>query len=298
MDDLRVEQLEGSPVKRSLDRARLIQEGWDQGAILVADALSCARYAPPSEGRAPSPWAGAVIITHSCDVVNESYEDEPVVEVIPFEQLNRAARRELTAAQHPRELEIPDDVDGTTSIRLAIRDRVELDRARLLAAGHAPYARLGHSAVRVLIEWVRRRYDRPALPEAFARRVKHTKIRDALLERREHFGRLYIALDPWTEVGDDEPYEVGLRLILKPSAVRNMTQSRSELTVLLRRIVNQLANVEGVVLQGVHDWPDNPSKSPTAEQLVAVWDEIVRRPEQATLAEMLGYKPFNPEALD
>jgi hypothetical protein len=280
-----------------LDRQQLIEAGWEQGALLPPAALAYRRDTPVASRPADGEWEAAVIISHPCDVVSDSCDDEPTVEVLPFTRLHRPPARDRTGAQHPRELEIAAGQNGTETLQFVIHDHAKLDRARLLGEEFRPVGRLDRPDVRVLIEWVKRRYDRVVLPEAFARRVKHTKIRDALMERREHFGRLFIQLDPWDEVKDDEPYGVRLMLVLKPAATRDMEKSRPEIRVLLRKIVSALMLADQVLVDGLAGWPNSASKEPSHDQLLAAWDEIVRKPEEVTLVDIAGFRPFHPEAL-
>jgi hypothetical protein len=288
---------QGAQTSNQWNREVLIRESWDQGAILGASALCAA--ATTRGGRTADrvqdlPWTGAVVIGHGCDVINPSCELEPTLEVLPYNAVSRAANTECLFAQHPRLLEF---MRGEETWTFDIQDRLFLDRQRLLLRGEKPIGVLEAVERRVLVEWVRRRYDRVVLPESFAKRFAHKRVRDALFRKRDSFGRVLISLDPWAEVASGEdPYEVGLRIILRPGFSQLQMYTHRQVSDLLRALLSHLVNAPGVCVTGVDEWPA-PERQPTSLQVTSAWETIVRRPEQITIAELLGFHPFHAESL-
>jgi hypothetical protein len=162
--------------------------------------------------------AGAVgarllVVTQSCDLVHESYENEPVVEVFLCEDLGIEHQPDgnLTAGKSPRSLQVQLQVNGEARwIGLRSSGRALVPRHRLVDIDPDPSVVVTDHAVRTLQRWIVNRTVRAAFPDAFNARTRKAQRR--LEERLKKGGTdllgLYISLKPWEELPENQSYEI------------------------------------------------------------------------------------------
>ncbi len=183
--------------------------GWRQWSCVASADI------PWVLGEAPHGADGArlLVVTQSCDLVHESYENEPVVETFLCEPLGPDHKPDgnLTAGKNPRSLLIQIPIEGTDHwFRLHSNSRALMPRHRLAGIDPDPSVVVTDQAVRILQRWIINRAVRVAFPDAFNERTR--KARDKLESRLKKGGAsllgLYIKLTPWDELAGDQSYAV------------------------------------------------------------------------------------------
>jgi hypothetical protein len=167
----------------------------------------------------------------------------------------------------------------------------------LLRNGEKPIGVLDDPQRRITVDFLKRRYDRMVLPDSFAKRFKVSKVREALYRKRDSYGRALILLDPWDEVGEEEPYDVTLLIILRHSLRTLPPRARAQVDELLHTLLHHLVNAPHILVTGVPEWTKGTNPASHA-QLSAAWETIVRYPEEISLAEIAPFQPFHAESLN
>lgn len=152
-------------------RERIKANGWRQGSILPpdlhAEALKHQRLSAPGDPSA------LVVLTQDCDLLAHKLDVEPDVEVIlgtgPIKQertLDNSNRQYLIRLSGPQEQGLPG--------HLLFRDKHRFRIPREWFLEHQPHESIAlatTSELRLLLNMVIRRFARPALSDAFNRRL-------------------------------------------------------------------------------------------------------------------------------
>ena len=182
-------------------RQTLIARRWRQGAVLPESLVDGIQMMPFAKD--VSDAARFVVISQDCDVVNGSCELEPAVELVALVPVaeTKSAFQNL---RNPRELHIRlVNDEGTTQVVAAhVWGRGFLDRRRLMEKAPHLTDRIPEEDLRLLVEFLGRRYDREAFPDEFERRFKRAKARiEKIL--RDHLAEIldvYVTLEPFEEL--------------------------------------------------------------------------------------------------
>jgi hypothetical protein len=186
----------------------LLRAGWRQGAVLEADGVARLGHADHD---------CALVLSQDCDVV-QAEAVEPDVELI-LGRRAPTARPDCQFGRHPRRLDLP-LVGHNGCVALEIRDRIVVPKQALAKLQPSVTLELDPTAVRMLANWVARRYTRPAWPDAFNQRL--VAINDDLDRLcKGHASRLIsgIWLDlapPAAELTAGENYKVSVWLTVEP----------------------------------------------------------------------------------
>lgn len=202
-------QDQGLPGAESIKR-----RGWRQWSCVAStDIPWVVGAAPHGASGYRADGARLVVVTQSCDLVHESYENEPVVETFLCEPLGRDYTPDgnLTAGKNPRSLLIQFSVEGANYwFRLRSNGRALVPRHRLATIDPDPSVVVTDPAVRTLQRWILNRVVRAAFPDAFNDRTQ--KARSKLESRLKKGGAsllgLYINLSSWDELPGDQAYAV------------------------------------------------------------------------------------------
>jgi len=102
----------------------------------------------------------------------------------------------------------------------------------------------------MILSWLARRYTRTAFPEAFVDQINHPKRRSAISKKfarlNSYIANVYIRLDPFRELMEEESYNIELILVMdsgkfeKPALFDECTKIKNELEYQL----NQCEKIE------------------------------------------------------
>jgi hypothetical protein len=185
------------------------KRGWRQWSCVAGDDIPRVLDGTPHG----ADGARLLVVTQSCDLVHESYENEPVVETFLCEALGPDHQPDgnFTAGKNPRSLLVRFPVAGTDQwFRLRSNGRALVPRHRLARIDPDPSVVVTDQAVRTLQRWLINRMIRTAFPDAFNDRTQ--RARNKLESRLKKGGAsllgLYINLTPWEELPGDQSYAV------------------------------------------------------------------------------------------
>jgi hypothetical protein len=182
--------------------------GWRQGSLLPDDL---AQRAAATRFADWGPEDRAVLVSQDCDVVHSSYEVEPVVELIRAKI--SAVENALTRhGRNPRRLQLEAGAAGF--LDFSVHDRWTVARGTLESHPPEPSLSIVGESLHVLVEWIAKRYTRPAFPDAFNdRRTASTKkIEKELKKNGKLITGLFLAIAPNGECSAEENYKVALRV--------------------------------------------------------------------------------------
>jgi hypothetical protein len=201
--------------QESGEPASIKQRGWRQWSFVgTADVRSVLRGTSLGTGSPElAKDARLLVVSQSCDLVHHCYASEPVAEAYLCEPLAPDAQPDgnYTAGKNPRELRVPFASDGTERwYRIHSNGQVLLPRHVLAGIDPDPSLVLPEPSVRVLQRWIVNRVVRTAFPDAFNERTRKAqgKLEDRLKKAGTHLLGLYVCLNSWEELGDDEVYEI------------------------------------------------------------------------------------------
>ena len=186
----------------AFDAEIIRQKGWRQGSILE----DIAHVAPNS-----STDAIAILLSHDCDIVQSSLEKEPAVEIliaVPTAGLDGNYTRGKNARCYHFNL------DGK-SYEIKAVDRVVVSR-QLLIDAEPSTSQLPADEVNGIVHWFAQRYERPAFPDNFNKRLsrKTRQVIERILKESGHLiSGIYIAC-PHEELPDLTPYEITLYVVM------------------------------------------------------------------------------------
>jgi hypothetical protein len=148
-----------------------IDSAWEQGALLSPDAC------PPGLRTDIRLVDGDlfIIVSQSCDVLCESFEAEPFVEV-HLARMITDIDGNYAHGKHPRVIDIEDTINGEVRrYRISDSERRRFDRQILQHI--VPLATLNPAPARMLANWPARRFVRPALPGTFNTEAETSRIK-------------------------------------------------------------------------------------------------------------------------
>ena len=204
------------------DSGEITKRGWCQGAILGgALARLAAEHAPPTVMVGNADWL--VLTSHDCDIVNESMDKEPVVEVLCMRTVaaGKVDRRQ-SSGRNPRTFQLAIEARGAPVVLSCVaHDRWAIPRDLLMQG--VPANSLPEKGCRLVAEWLAKRYIRAAFPTAFDQRWR-SKLKDwqkLLKKHSEWLQGVYLRLSSLDELPVDAPYRCHLILAV-PHAKRQV----------------------------------------------------------------------------
>ena len=206
---------------------------WRQGALVIdEDALTLGLVGERHTNKR------AVVISHDCDLPNES---EALVEVIVGSMVERLDAM-LTGARNPRRLHIRYESDSGECVIIELRhdDLRRIEKSEFAALnGCDESLALPDDEKRALKQWLAARYARPAFPNAFEHRLRKStgkrnveqEIAKIIAPVSHHLVGLFVDLgsERNVELAEGQPYF--LRIVVVYDALegghnaRTMTES-------------------------------------------------------------------------
>jgi hypothetical protein len=197
----------------AFDVAEIKKRGWQQGSLFSIESthkLLGAAY--------PGGGARLILATHDCDILHKGGH-EPNIDAFVATPIERVSALD-TKARNARRLHIPIYIDGAPrDHEIRFWSRTVLQRECLKSHAPAEDAFLGTN-LPILREWLGKRYDRAAWPDAFNERLKRQgtdrKIRTILAPSEHCFRDIFLAVEPETDelAEDAAPYVVRVAMVI------------------------------------------------------------------------------------
>lgn len=215
--------------------------GWRQGSVLpaeLAERVAAPRFADWSTDDR------AILLSQDCDVVHPSYDVEPDVELIRA-TVSTAKNAIICHGRNPRRLQLETAVGEL--LDLSVHDRWVVKRCELESHSPDPLLCVEDNSLQVLVEWIAKRYTRPAFPDAFNDRVRNAtkKVENALKKSGSHVTGIFLAILPKGECSADENYQVALRVTATTETLA-VQAVELELTRTTQQIAGALGACDGI----------------------------------------------------
>ncbi|MEH6625723.1 MAG: hypothetical protein V7739_04720 [Motiliproteus sp.] len=227
-------------------------QGWRQGSVFYrTDSWSLQSWFPSVPAN-----AFLILITHTCSVVNASYQKEPRAEFLVACRTDKY-RKDVSYGRNSRQLSMKLVVAGKEVPVLAnIYDKYTFGRHWLEDFSPANEVSIPENELRTLTTWLSRRYTRPAFPNEFnirigsaidkiKKRLKKADVKDAA----GCIASVGLDIPQYDiELPEDEDYELGVTLIIDS---REFELHRAALSVISDFIDEQFSCCTGIAFIGV-----------------------------------------------
>lgn len=192
---------------------------WRQGHLLTPEAALAFGFSHPESPDSTC----VVVISHDCDLANDTLTIEPDVEVIVGRRVQKGDGNYFWA-KAPRTLHFDTVHNGSGAvIELVATAKVAIAKKELASfTPDTSYALPGKS-LSALRSWLSVRYNRTAFPDPFVTRLSQFKVDKRLARIIEPVGNLlsavYFDVDGGQEIdrSDGSPYELKIVLLYPPS---------------------------------------------------------------------------------
>ncbi|MFT6915189.1 MAG: hypothetical protein ACJAWL_001492 [Motiliproteus sp.] len=229
----------------------LIENGWQQWSLIGRDQLpDWLVWHINSKGG--NECQLFIVVTQTCCIANESYRDEPWLELIGGVLLDQPPHQRLIGGYSPRELHVPilNSVHADAgTLELKMRYRFQLPREHFGLFSPSAHHHVSERYKHNLRAWMTSRYCRPAFPDNFADRL--SKFSDKLAEKLSKYSAKYpddlimvlVTHSPDTELPDDENYQCEWKLVHSQDIT---TEQEKEIRVIEKSFSDRIEGVAGI----------------------------------------------------
>lgn len=204
----------------SLDSQKIKLNGWKQGACLLVEqpaeiyiTTQCMQERLP-EGR-------YIVLSQDCDILNGSMEKEPVVELIEANLIPQS-NAEFMVGKNPRQLHV-ELTEKNCCFELLPHKRFFIAHSYLEAI-EADAINFTGQPLKLLLNWIGKRYKRPGFPDEFNRRIDLKvirKIKATLGDKAKNSLGLFINLSPEKELAPNDTYKIRVKMLVPKDIYEN-----------------------------------------------------------------------------
>jgi hypothetical protein len=218
-----------------------------------------------------------VIASQDCDLCCDSFEEEPIFEVVVGRRLpNESEDGNLFYGKNPRKLQLWIDTPaGRKLYQLSVHERIPAPRSFLAEADDEPSGSLSLPDLDVFRRWLGRRYYRSALPTEFNERCRPAQgfVAEKLKKQGALITAVYLQIDPrYEELRAEELYRVFVHLTVLPETADSPNLLAKALLA-KSSFEKAFAKCEGIDLLGVQIVPEDQFSLRDIQQSVR-WDQF------------------------
>lgn len=251
------------------ERNTFIENGWRQFCILCPNAhgslLEHAHIAVEDKDL-------LLVVTQTCDLVND-ISTEPFFEVACLHPLDRAPTNEYLHGRNSRRLELTLEIQGAKQhYYMQAHERFFVRHSILKEKEIVPYDSIqDENTKNLLIKWLIGRYSRPAFPDTFDQRWKRREKQiKKIIKQLELVQDIYIRLDPFNELAEDQAYEITVLLLMDNENFDNPTIYK-KYDNLRKKLEDEFVQCSGIKVESV-DLESNVVVTIKTLQEYARWD--------------------------
>ncbi|HHS2948523.1 TPA: hypothetical protein ACTEL6_001730 [Legionella pneumophila] len=186
------------------DHQKIRSNGWKQFCIL-----------DNQDGDIPEiPNGKYIIVSQDCDIVQRSFEKEKKVEIIQVTEVPKP-NKSNTNLKNFRSPHIPfkdNDIDKYFEIDMG--QRYFIERKKLAEVSPITGIAFDKKTQKIIIELIKARYERTALPDAFNTRFPLKKIKKLLKNHSQDTYSLFIDVHPEEELNESDEYHIRLIMLV------------------------------------------------------------------------------------
>lgn len=234
---------------------KIRENQWKQGAVLpssLVDRLNLPKDIQVSSGDM------FILITQDCDIVCNSFQNEPFVEFLHAQKVAPCDYdKGCTMGKNPRVYHFESSDRGKEFFKIHSYSKYSLDRKAL--AEVSPSGRMVNpyelSAVK---DWLSRKYLRVALPDEFNKRLSRglSKVRKVLKSSGKDISAIYIGLSDLGELNESSDYTVVFTLVVPSDVFKGgMTAMREPQKVksAFEKLIDDSDGINGLVVLASRD---------------------------------------------
>ena len=257
-------------------------QGWQQGSLIRSinaehiKSISIDHFSHPVT---TDSWL--VVLTQDCDLVRET-TSEPYVELLAFKAVPKKPDSPARG-QSSRLLHLAIDINNTTQwLEGSIHDRFRIDKASLISLNIDRTITFEENELRLLRQWIARRYTRAAFPDHFETHLASTKGPIKSLFKSEGaklISTVYIAIDN-EEAEQNEDYVLHVILTALAEDLADASK-RESIDSFEERFITAFSNRPHIRFSLIY--PDDDES----------YDVQVIAEEDVTLSTLRHYKRFD-----
>lgn len=216
------------------------QNGWRQGAFFLEESNKVYADLKLKEN------VLYVVLSHDCDILNPSLQKEPVVELLEATRVE-SNNPDFYDGRNPRQLHLAAKIFNDSKwLEFFPNDRLFLPREYLEELKIFD-CELDSRELRILINWISKRYKRAGFPSQFNHRTSGSikQIKNILGQEAKKSLGLFIRLHSEDELDEDEKYKIIIKMLVN----KNIYENNIELTLIengFEKIINILTNNKGI----------------------------------------------------
>ena len=225
-----------------LDPQKIDQNGWKQGACLLVDSQT-EIYVTTQCKKETLPEGLYVVLSQDCDVLNKRLDKEPVVELIAADTVVKCDP-ELSEGKNPRQLHLQ---ISDCCLEFFPNKRFFISRTYLENVQSDKTIIVGRS-LKILREWIVKRYRRAGFPDEFNRRFDSKqikKIKQIFREGAKASRGPYIQITPEEEIAKEAVYSERLMLLVDKDIYDNESEL-AKIQEAFNQILKVLDTVPGI----------------------------------------------------
>jgi hypothetical protein len=224
--------------------------GWRQGSVLGGLLVGEAIKLKPDRVNVEE-TDRLIVTSHDCDIANGSLTKEPVIEILRAVVSQSAPVGSHQCGRNPRDLHLGCEIDGCqVNLRCNVHDRWVVPRE--LLTRERPRPGVAGRPLRIIVEWLAKRYFRAAFPSEFDRRwrAKFKNWETLLKKNSEWIQGIYLSLNTPDELTDGQTYRCTLIVAVPANNTKNpkWAAERNRLTDEIEEIWQQFE--PGIVCDG------------------------------------------------
>jgi hypothetical protein len=263
---------------------QLRAEGWTQGCLIHPDnAVRITAASIDFYSKATSGDTWLVVLTQDCDIVRHTGQ-EPFVELLAIEKLSNIPANPMKG-QSARSLHLNWTInDDTHWFECNIHDKFRIRKDSLCGLDIDTSLRVEENELRLLRQWLARRYTRAAFPDHFEEHLASTKGRVKSLFKSPEaklISTVYIAIEN-EDAGPDEDYLIHVLLTALAEDFEE-TERRELLDDFEERFIQVIGSRPHIRFALKN--PDDPSS----------YDVRVLPEEDVTLSMLRKYRRFDAD---
>ena len=159
------------------------------------------------------PKSKFLIVSQDCDIVQRTFEKEKNVEIIQVTEVQKP-NKSNTNLKNFRTPHIPFKDNGVNKhFEIDMNERYFIERTKLAEATPITGITFDKKTQKIIIELLKARYERTALPDAFNARFPLKKIKKLLKDHSQDTYSLFIDVSPEEELYDSGEYYVRLIML-------------------------------------------------------------------------------------